>query len=51
MPKSKKAIYKNMLIKDLVFIQHKALVMDDIKHKNYTLRPIENKGYWYSFFY
>lgn len=51
MPKSKKCIYKNMLIKDLMFIQHKATLMNDIKNYKNILIPIEGRGYWYSFFY
>ena len=46
--KRKKSIFKNLLIRDIIYIQRKALCMSQIKLGDYKLVGIEVKGYWYS---
>ena len=43
-----RAIFKNLLTRDIIYIINKSICMDAIRSKKYKLVSIEGNGYWYS---
>lgn len=47
MSRSKRAIFKNLLTIDIIYITRKTLCMNDIKNHNYALTEPKPSGFWY----
>lgn len=47
MSRSKRAIFRNLLTRDIIYITRKTLCMNDIKNHNYTLKEPTPNGFWY----
>ena len=48
MSRSKKAVYKTLLTKDIMYIINKGVYIQDIKQGNYKLKAFDKSNWWNS---